>query len=48
LKKVYKNKENGPNPTWETGQIVGVFKPVQAEGPVGPGATLYYRTILVK
>jgi hypothetical protein len=48
LMKVYPNKENGPNPTWETGQIVGVFKPLAAEGPVGGGASLLNTIILVK
>jgi hypothetical protein len=48
LKKVYPNKDTGSNPAWETGQIVGVFKPLAAEGPVGPGPTLFYRVILVK
>jgi Flp pilus assembly protein TadG len=48
LKKVYPNKQNGPNPSWETGQIVGVFKPVTSGGPVTPGPSLLKQIILVK
>ena len=48
LTKVYPNRDNGPDPAWETGTIQGVFKPVTAGGPVGPGPTMYKRIILVK
>jgi Flp pilus assembly protein TadG len=48
LKKVYPNKDNGPNPQWETGQIVGVFNPIAAEGPVGGSTSLLNTIILVK
>jgi Flp pilus assembly protein TadG len=48
LTKVYPNKENGPNPSWETGEIQGTFKPVTAGGPIGPGPTLFTQIILVK
>jgi hypothetical protein len=48
LTKVFKNKDNGSNPAWEKGEIEGIFKPVNAGGPIGPGPTLYTQIILVK
>jgi len=48
LTKVYPNKDNGSKPAWETGQIAGIFKPVSAGGPIGPGPTLFTQIILVK
>jgi hypothetical protein len=48
LTKVYPNRQNGPDPAWETGTIQGVFKPVTAGGPVAPGPTMLSRIILVK
>ena len=48
LTKVYPNRQNGPDPAWETGTIQGVFKPVTAGGPVAPGPSMLRRIILVK
>ena len=48
LTKVYPNRENGPDPTWETGTIQGIFKPVTAGGTVTPGPSMLSRIILVK
>jgi len=48
LMKVFPNRETGPDPDWERGTIQGIFKPITANGPVGPGPTLFTRIILVK
>lgn len=49
LKKVYpdKSKKNA-TPAFEKSEIVGVFTPTTATGPVGPGPTTLNRLILVK
>ncbi len=48
LKKVYPDGDPGPNPAYEKAQIVGEFKPVQAEGGAGGGSTTLVKLILVQ
>ncbi len=46
LLKVY--PDAGKDNAWEKSQIVGVFKPITATGPIGPGPTTLKRIILVR
>jgi hypothetical protein len=48
LTKVYPNKDTGPSPLWDTGEIQGIFRPVTASGAVGSGPSMYRKIILVK
>jgi hypothetical protein len=49
LKKIYpdKSKKNA-TPAFDKSEIVGVFNPISASGPIGPGPTTLSRLILVK
>jgi hypothetical protein len=49
LKKIYPDKsKKNQTPEFEKSEIVGVFTPTQASGPVGPGSTTQRRLILVR
>ncbi len=49
LKKIYPDKsKNKQTPAFDKAEIVGVFNPISAQGPIGSGATTLTRLILVK
>lgn len=49
LTKVYPDKsQNNQTPSFDKAEIVGIFKPIDDPGTVGPGATTLVRPILVK
>ena len=49
LKKIYPDKsKNKQTPAFDKAEIVGVFDPITATGPVGPGPTTLNRLILVR
>ena len=49
LKKIYPDKsKKNQSPAFDKSEIVGVFNPTSATGPVGPGATTLRRWIIVR
>ena len=49
LTKIYPDNGNAnKGENWDKGQIQGIFKPLAATGPVGPGPTTLQRIILVR
>jgi Flp pilus assembly protein TadG len=48
LMKMYPRGDTGPTPLFDKAQLVGVFKPVQAEGGAGGGSTTLVKLLLVQ
>ena len=48
IMKIYPGGDPGPSPAFDKSQIVGIFNPITASGPIGGGGTTLVRPILVK
>jgi hypothetical protein len=48
LEKIYPDNDGGQSPRWDMSEIRGVFKPVEATGPIGGTSTTLTTIILVK
>jgi len=48
IKKAFPDKDHGPNPLWDKSEIIGEFKPVQAQGTGGGGSTTLVKLMLVQ